>query len=319
MSTRSIEDVINEKLTGDTQAKALDLVIFMRENGFTFEGFESGNDVRWTPSYEHEGFGCIAIAEEAMLSGGVSIAIWLGLDCGLEKSETIDDELKDFTWSKVVNCPQAEHGCDPPYNRSCIEYRNRWLVFGKEFESTCHSPLAIFNLDDVSLANVKKLLLLIKQNIDNKMNTLEDEIKRKLSGDMQKNALDLVSFLRSMGMTNHAEHTSAFEYNGEWVCILVINDGGWMLFDNPLTSKFDDFPVCERLKEFAWAHVNVCTSCGGSSGCGSQPGRTKIVFGKEFDNVCTSEVAFFDPGAGTLENVKQMIEIWMKNAKGAIS
>jgi len=147
------------------------------------------------------------------------------------------------------------------------------------------------------------------------MAKLENEITTKLSGDMQKNALDFVAFLRELGMTNHAEHTSAFEYNNEWVCILIINDGGWMLFDNPLTSKFDDFPVDEKLKEFAWAHVNICTSCGGSSGCGSQPGRTKTIFGKKFENVCTSEVAFFDPDAGTLHKVMQLIEIWMKEAK----
>ena len=148
------------------------------------------------------------------------------------------------------------------------------------------------------------------------MTNLEKEITNKLSGDMQKNALDFVAFLRGLGMTNHAEHTSAFELGGEWVCILIINDGGWMLFDNPLTSKYDDFPADEDLKEFAWAHVNICTSCGGSSGCGSQPGRTKIIFGKQFDNVCTSEVAFFDPDAGTLQKVMQMIEIWTKNVKG---
>jgi len=166
MSTRLIEDVINEKLTGDAQAYSLDLIGFMQKNGFTFDGFESGNDVRWTPTYKEFGFGCIAIAEEAMLSGGVSIAIWLGLDCGLDTGDISDEELKAFTWSKVVNCPQTEHGCDPPHNRSCEEYRNCWQVFGKEFESTCHSPLAIFNLDAESLANTKKLMLKLKQNKD---------------------------------------------------------------------------------------------------------------------------------------------------------
>jgi len=48
-----------------------------------------------------------------------------------------------------------------------------------------------------------------------------------------------------------------------------------VIFDNPLTKHFDDFRLDEQLKEFAWAHVNICTSCGGSSGCGSQPGQTK--------------------------------------------
>jgi hypothetical protein len=106
--------------------------------------------------------------------------------------------------------------------------------------------------------------------------------------------------------------TSAFEYNGEWVCILIINDGGWMLFDNPLTKNYDDFPLDEQLKEFALAHVNICAT----GHCDSSPGVRKTILCKEFENVCTSEVAFFDPDAGTLHKVKQMIEIWMKHTKG---
>ena len=139
------------------------------------------------------------------------------------------------------------------------------------------------------------------------MYNLENEITSKLSGEMQKNVLDFVAFLRGLGMTNHAEHTSAFEYKGEWVCILIINDGGWMLFDNPLTKNFDDFPLDEQLKEFALAHVNICTT----GHCASSPGVRKTILGKEFDNVCTSEVAFFDPDTVTLQNVMRMIEIWM--------
>ncbi|MCL2641474.1 MAG: hypothetical protein FWD53_11550, partial [Phycisphaerales bacterium] len=81
-------------------------------------------------------------------------------------------------------------------------------------------------------------------------------------------------------------------------------------FDNPLTSKYDDFSVDDQLKEFAWAYVNKCTSCGGSSGCGKQPGRRKTIFGKEFDHICTSEVAFRNPDIGTLKKITQMIDIW---------
>ena len=66
----------------------------------------------------------------------------------------------------------------------------------------------------------------------------------------------------------------------------------------------------EQLKEFAWAHVNICTSCGGSSGCGSQPGQTKTILGKEFNHLCTSEVAFWNPDAEALGKIMQMIDIW---------
>jgi len=65
-----------------------------------------------------------------------------------------------------------------------------------------------------------------------------------------------------------------------------------------------------KLKAFALAHVNICTT----GHCAGSPGVRKTILGKEFNNVCTSEVAFFAPGTGTLQNVMKMIEIWI-NAK----
>ena len=145
---------------------------------------------------------------------------------------------------------------------------------------------------------------------------IENELMEALSGDRLSNALDFIAYMKASGMTIHAEHYGAFEHNGEWVCIVCIIpiDGvpNWTIFDNPLTGKFDDFPADEDLKEFAWAHVNVCTSCGGSSGCGSQPGRNKTIFGKEFKNVCTSDVAFWNPDIESLNKIKRMIDIWLK-------
>ena len=143
---------------------------------------------------------------------------------------------------------------------------------------------------------------------------IENEINDALKDDAQKNALDFIAYMKESGMTTHAEHHNAFEYKNEWVCIVCIIpvDGvpGWVIFDNPLTSKFDDFPADADLKELAWAHVNICTTCGGGSGCGSQPGRRKVIFGKEFDNVCTSEVAFWNPDSAALGKITRMIDIW---------
>jgi len=146
----------------------------------------------------------------------------------------------------------------------------------------------------------------------------EDEINSKLSGDMQKNALDFVAYMRAAGMTSNTEHSNAFMYRDEWVCIVCIypddNGIGWTIFDNPLCGrKHADFPVDEDLKEFARAHVNICghfASEGKVCGCGSQPGSRKTIFGKEYDNVCTSEVAFRNPNGEVLEKIKQLIEAW---------
>ena len=64
MSGILIENAINKKLTGETQNNALDFVAFMRENGFSFEGFDTGKEVGWTPTYKGEGIGCIMVAPE---------------------------------------------------------------------------------------------------------------------------------------------------------------------------------------------------------------------------------------------------------------
>ena len=142
----------------------------------------------------------------------------------------------------------------------------------------------------------------------------ENEINNVLSGDKLKIAKDFLRYMESNGMTAHAEHVGAFEYKGQWVCIACIipmdGEPTMVIFDTPLTKHFDDFQLDEQLKEFAWTHVNVCTSCGGSSGCGSQPGLTKTILGKEFNNLCTSEVAFWNPDAATLGNILQIIDIW---------
>ncbi|MCL2364393.1 MAG: hypothetical protein FWC71_07010 [Defluviitaleaceae bacterium] len=153
------------------------------------------------------------------------------------------------------------------------------------------------------------------QSNDNGRLRIENELMAALNGDNLKNAMDFIAYMKASGMTPHAEHYSAFEYEGKWVCIIIIMDidgaPGWVVFDNPLT-KLDDFPLDEQfahLKDFAWASAHVCGKCG----CGSQPGQKKLIFGKEFDNICTSEAAFWNPDAAAVKNMISMIDIWKEN------
>jgi len=157
MPENQIENVINAKLTGDAQKNALDLIAFMRESGFSFKGFNAGKEIRWDPIYKGKGIGCMAVAEEPMLKAGVSIALWLGLDWRCDDTATTDNELKEFAWAHVVNCPQGQ--CKPPH---CENSKNHWSIFGKEYESVCHAPLAFFSLDGEALGNIKKLLQMSK-------------------------------------------------------------------------------------------------------------------------------------------------------------
>ena len=156
---------------------------------------------------------------------------------------------------------------------------------------------------------------------------IENAITEMLKGEEQKIALDYVSFMSANEMPPEWS-------NGVWiccyknkpVCVMFINGdesipGPWTIWHSGYDPKYDpeeipegedgdkvgliDLSVDERLKETAWTHINICGNCG----CGRQPGRHTTVFGKEFDNVCTSTLAFTNPDAVTIEYVKQLAEL----------
>jgi len=151
-----IENAIQEKLTGEARKNALDFITALREKGFSFDGWGSGDDVGWTPAYNGKGFGCVLISEQFMF--------FIGLDWNFDDNIPTNNELKEFVWAHVTVCPQ-EH-CAPPYcqadENNPNHCKNRWKIFGKEYESTCHSPLQFINPDIETLNNIKNLLLLTK-------------------------------------------------------------------------------------------------------------------------------------------------------------
>ena len=163
------------------------------------------------------------------------------------------------------------------------------------------------------------------QNNENTRPTIEDEIKNAgLSGDLQKNALDFVAYLKECGMSVDETYHGLFRYYDESVCVIatypIDNIPGWTIFWGDYDSTiccndYKDFCIDEQVKEFAWSHANVCghfTSGGKDCGCGSQPGKTVTILGKEFDNICTSLLSIRNPNAKTLEKVRKLAESWMQ-------
>ena len=159
MSDHPIEDAICQKLMGEAREGALDLVAFMRQEGFSFEWFDLGNggDIGWNPAHHGAGFGTIMVAPEWSQEGDGFI-LWLGPNCAFEDGDLADGDLKEFAWAHVVACPQAKY-CKPPY---CVNSENRWSIFGRPYESTCHAPLAFFNPDAKAFQNIKKLMSLMQ-------------------------------------------------------------------------------------------------------------------------------------------------------------
>ena len=151
-----IEDVIKEKLVGEAQKNALDFVAAMQEKEFSFVGWDSGSEVGWTPTYNGKGLGTTLINDQFMF--------FIGLDWNFDDSRAVEDEIKEFVWAHITVCPQEP--CAPPYcqadEHNDNHSKNRWKIFGKEYESTCNAPLQFIGPDAKTLDNIKKLLLMTK-------------------------------------------------------------------------------------------------------------------------------------------------------------
>ena len=136
----------------------------------------------------------------------------------------------------------------------------------------------------------------------------ENTINEVLSGDNLKSALDFAEYLKANELDVNGSEIS---YNGKSVCYVHLDNtenypGPWTIWtEGDYSSEHQDVPMSGHMKEIAWKHVNICGSCGGSC----SPGKRKSIFGKEFDNVCSADMAFYVPNAETLECVKKLLEM----------
>lgn len=149
---------------------------------------------------------------------------------------------------------------------------------------------------------------MLEQNNANTSPTIEDVFKEKLTGKMQQNALDYVTFLKANGIPGDG----VYYVPGAYLCnIHQVDHTGWYIsmehIDSVLCrSEYQDFPVDEKVKEFAWAHVSKCGGCG----CGFNPGRRIMLFGKEFHHTCFGLFNFSNPDGEDLENLKKLSMVW---------
>jgi hypothetical protein len=143
------------------------------------------------------------------------------------------------------------------------------------------------------------------------MSELKSLIKDSLNGDMLENALDFTAFLEKNDMFFK---DSAVSFQNEVVCYMHIDSGEeepspWTIWtEGNYSHEIEGVSIDEHTKEIAWKHVNICASCGDCS-----PGKRKVIFGKEFDNVCNADMAFYCPDAKTLECVKKLLQMRKNN------
>jgi len=138
---------------------------------------------------------------------------------------------------------------------------------------------------------------------------IKDIFSEVLTGDVLKNALDFTGFLGANEITQIGQHEWYFK--DECVCYIDTRNEchSWIVWtEGDYSSEHEFSPIDERTKEIAWANVMNCGNCDDVD-CS---GKAKIIFGKEFANVCNAgnvnmTFMFTNPDVETLECVKKLV------------
>lgn len=153
-----------------------------------------------------------------------------------------------------------------------------------------------------------------EQNI-NSFAQFEDTINKILTGDTQQNALNFVRHLVSLEMTVKVDDDGCggrVFFKGKTVCDVWLRGGSdypgpwtiWMYW-----TETESVPNDERLMEITWAHVHNCHKCPGGNNAWCRSDKKKTIFGRDFDNVCQSHLAFTNPDAEAVECAKKLMEM----------
>ena len=141
-------------------------------------------------------------------------------------------------------------------------------------------------------------------------NGFEGIINNLLKDGIKKNAIDFFAYLKENEMIAGGNHGEV-SYKDRCVCYMHLDGieqqpGPWTIWtDGDYSKEYNDVPIDKHIKEIAWAHINYCANCGGKC----SPGKQKTIFGKEFDNVCSADMAFYIPNTEDLECVKKLLEM----------
>ena len=155
---------------------------------------------------------------------------------------------------------------------------------------------------------------------------IQDYICQELSLDDQKIALDFVDYLKKAGMEFVKDNGYwkdkiyyLIKFHGECVCFIAIKDPDekdnyWTIWSDDMGSKWlKETPMEKEIIESAWHHIDFCGKCGSCSG-----GRHKVIFGKEFDNVCECTFRIDNPNQDDLLFMKKMVQIRKKEILSSI-
>jgi hypothetical protein len=145
--SKTYEEFIRDRLSGEKQKNALDFAAFLRANGFTSE---------W--SDKHRGWNIVHKGKNLVFStifGDENVFAIVFNYCDFGDGESADDDLKEFAWKHAAVCPS---GCGS--SEICKKSR-KGVIFGKEYANICVAPLECFDLDAQELEKAQRLILML--------------------------------------------------------------------------------------------------------------------------------------------------------------
>lgn len=155
---------------------------------------------------------------------------------------------------------------------------------------------------------------------------IKDYILKELSPEEQKVSLDFIGFLEENNVTFYKDNCDCWKnkiyywikYNDECICFISIKDPDepenlWTVWSDDIKSgSFEKNDFDDKIKECAWKHIDHCGHCGS---CG---GKRKVVFGREFNDVCVCTFRVDNPSYEDLPFLKQIVELRINEIKNTI-
>ncbi|MCL2571692.1 MAG: hypothetical protein FWE11_04750 [Defluviitaleaceae bacterium] len=137
---------------------------------------------------------------------------------------------------------------------------------------------------------------------------MDNRFAEVLKGEDLKNGLLFAEYLKENDM---AINGSEIAYKGKAICYMHLGESDeypspWTVWvGGDFSKEHEAVPISDAQKDIAWANVNICSCCG----CADAPGNTKVIFGKTFEKLCSSDMAFYKPGGDNLEVLKKLLEM----------
>lgn len=157
MDEKNIEEIINEDLSLNDKAVALNFISYLRENELEFvrdrRGYWKERIYFWV-QYKKDCVCFIAISDPDEPENRWTV--WSDdMSFDFLTDQEVDDKLKNTAWKHVDLCAHCG---------SCSGGRNK-TVFGKEFSNVCGCTFRIDNPDRNDLIFMKKMVEIRKKEL----------------------------------------------------------------------------------------------------------------------------------------------------------